>query len=147
MAGTGRLGPGSGSGTLGSLWGLLAGWVLWRALGPWGVAAAAVLVTAVGTWAAEATARHLGRRDPGEVVIDEVAGQLFALLFLPPTVGVLLLAFLLFRLFDIWKPFPIRRLERWPGGLGIMADDVLAGVYANLALRVALLVVPVGWTS
>jgi len=93
-------------------------------------------VTMVGIWAATRTEKVLQRKDPSVVVIDEVAGQMIALLlsdFWLHTWWSILSAFLLFRLFDIWKPYPIRRLEALESGLGIMADDVLAGVYALIA--------------
>jgi phosphatidylglycerophosphatase A len=91
------------------------------------------ITTMVGIWAATRTERLLQRKDPSIVVIDEVAGQMIALLSGPfwlHTWWSILSAFLLFRLFDIWKPYPIRRLEALESGLGIMADDVLAGLYA-----------------
>ena len=95
-----------------------------------------------GTWAATRTERLLGRKDPGVVVVDEVAGQLVTLLSVPRGAGVwtLFAAFLAFRLFDIWKPYPIDRLEGLPKGLGIMADDMLAGFYgaALISLLVAI---------
>lgn len=86
----------------------------------------------VGTWAASRAEPLLGRKDPGPVVVDEVVGQLIAFLFVPLNVGwwAVVAGFLLFRLFDIWKPYPINRLEGLESGVGIMADDVLAGVYA-----------------
>ncbi len=90
-------------------------------------------VTMVGIWAATRTEKIQQRKDPSIVVIDEVAGQMIALLSGPfwiHTWWSILSAFILFRLFDIWKPYPIRRLEALESGLGIMADDVLAGVYA-----------------
>jgi phosphatidylglycerophosphatase A len=87
------------------------------------------------------TAAALGRLDPGCIVIDEVCGQLIALAFLPPGWLPAGLAFALFRFFDIIKPGPIRRLERLPGGWGIMADDVGAGFAAAALTRLALLVV------
>ena len=93
----------------------------------------AILVVALaGTWAATRAEKLLGRKDPGAVVVDEVAGQLIALLFVPWLAGrwTVVAGFLAFRLFDIWKPYPIGRLERLESGLGIMADDVLAGAYA-----------------
>ena len=77
-----------------------------------------------------------GREDPPEVVIDEVCGFLVCMLFVPLNPINLALGFFLFRFFDIAKPFPIRRVERLPGGYGIVMDDVLAGVYANLCLQV-----------
>jgi phosphatidylglycerophosphatase A len=89
-------------------------------------------VSAAGTWAATRAEKLLGKKDPGAVVVDEVAGQLVALLFVPRGAGwwVLVAAFVAFRVFDIWKPYPVRRLEGLGGGLGIMADDLLAGFYA-----------------
>lgn len=97
----------------------------------------AIFVTLVGIPASTITARESARKDPGFVVIDEVAGQLFALVLMRPDWRQAVLALLLFRLFDIWKPWPIRRLEALPEGTGIMLDDVAAGV---LALVVGLLV-------
>ena len=94
------------------------------------------ITTMIGIWAATRTEKVLQRKDPSIVVIDEVAGQMIALLSGPfwlHTWWSILTAFLLFRLFDIWKPYPIRRLETLESGLGIMADDVLAGVYALIA--------------
>jgi phosphatidylglycerophosphatase A len=99
-------------------------------------------LTVVGIWAATRAEPLLGRKDPGPVVIDEVVGQLITYLFIPANASwpLVVAGFFLFRLFDIWKPYPIRRLEALEAGLGIMADDVLAGVYAAtvLALLAAL---------
>jgi len=92
-----------------------------------------LLVTLIGIWAASRTEKVQQKKDPSIVVIDEVAGQMIALLSGPfwiQTWWSILTAFILFRLFDIWKPYPVRRLEGLESGLGIMADDVLAGVYA-----------------
>jgi phosphatidylglycerophosphatase A len=100
-------------------------------------AVAALIVTLGGIPASTIVARESGRKDPGFVVIDEVVGQLFALILMRPTWQQAVLALLLFRLFDIWKPFPIRRLEALPEGTGIMLDDVAAGL---LALLVGLLI-------
>jgi phosphatidylglycerophosphatase A len=122
-----------------------------------------VLMGAIGVWSASRAAKYAGIEDPQFVVIDEVAGQHFTLLL--PLIPIalphfaahmdfsvfaiffalslvnwkyLLLGFILFRMFDIWKPWPIRRLEKLPGGWGIMADDWMAGIYAAILLRVAL---------
>lgn len=94
--------------------------------------AAAAIATVVGIPAAAVVERESGREDPGHVVIDEVAGQWIALALLPFDIGHALLGFALFRLFDITKPPPARQLERLHGGLGIMMDDIAAGVYALL---------------
>jgi phosphatidylglycerophosphatase A len=91
---------------------------------------AAIVVTLVGIPAATIVARECGRKDPGMVVIDEVAGQLIALIFCPPDWAHAIVAFLLFRAFDILKPPPVRQLERLPEGTGIMLDDVAAGLLA-----------------
>jgi phosphatidylglycerophosphatase A len=106
---------------------------------------AILCVAMAGTWAASHVERLSGKKDPGKVVIDEVAGQLVALTTVPMEVEswwTIILAFGLFRLFDIIKPYPARRLESLPGGLGIMADDLIAGVYAALVVA---LVVSVRW--
>jgi phosphatidylglycerophosphatase A len=100
---------------------------------------ATAVAAAAGSWSGTITARASGRKDPGLVVIDEVAGQwltlAFATGFNPKAYAI---GFLLFRLFDIWKPFPVRRLEKLePEGWGIMADDLGAGVYAGLCLYAA----------
>jgi phosphatidylglycerophosphatase A len=92
--------------------------------------AVVVFVIAAGVPAATIAERTNGRHDPGFVVIDEVAGQGIALLFCPPDWRHALLVLILFRLFDITKPFPVRRLERLPAGWGIVFDDVAAGLYA-----------------
>lgn len=95
-------------------------------------------LTLAGIWAATRAEGLLGRKDPGAVVIDEVAGQLLTFLFVPSNTGkwTVVLGFLAFRAFDIWKPYPIRRLEALESGLGIMADDILAGAYAAMLLSI-----------
>jgi phosphatidylglycerophosphatase A len=95
-----------------------------------GTAIAALAATLIGIPAATIAARESGRKDPGFVVIDEVAGQWIALIAVRPDWGHAVLGLVLFRLFDIWKPWPIRRLEMLPEGMGIMLDDVAAGVLA-----------------
>lgn len=97
------------------------------------VLVAIVVVTFAGIWAASRTEELSGRKDPGKVVIDEVAGQLISLfpltLFAHWSVVTVIISFILFRFFDIVKPYPARRLEALKGGLGIMCDDLVAGVY------------------
>jgi len=95
------------------------------------------LITAAGIVTSAHVSRRLGQDDPRVVVIDEVAGQLAALLLLPISFFNLAAGTFLFRLFDIWKPYPIRKLESLKNGVGIMADDLLAGVYANVILQLA----------
>lgn len=95
-----------------------------------GTLVAALVVMRIGIPAATVVARESGREDPGHVVIDEVAGQLFALIAIPADWPHALMALVLFRLFDILKPPPVRQLERLPGGTGIMFDDVAAGLMA-----------------
>lgn len=95
-------------------------------------------ITMAGIWAATHVEKVSGRKDASIIVIDEVAGQLIALLFIPffwwGKWQLIVAGFLLFRIFDIWKPYPIRRLESIESGLGVMADDVLAGIYAVMVL-------------
>lgn len=93
----------------------------------WLLIATAIYV--VGVPAAAACERHFRKKDPGQCVIDEVVGQIIGFLLLPRQAGFFIAAFLLFRVFDILKPFPIRRSESLPHGFGIMSDDVLAGLY------------------
>ncbi|MFZ5518144.1 MAG: phosphatidylglycerophosphatase A [Candidatus Zhuqueibacterota bacterium] len=91
----------------------------------------------------KATQEKLGHEkgnDPGIIVIDEVAGMLIALIALPKTLPYVAAAFVLFRVFDIFKPFPVRKFEKLPAGWGIMFDDVMAGIYANLILQIAVFV-------
>jgi phosphatidylglycerophosphatase A len=94
------------------------------------------IISAVGVWAASRAEILFNRKDPGQVVIDEVVGQLltFGLLFRHPRNWLLILGFGFFRLFDIFKPFPIRRLEKAPMGYGIILDDLVAGFYASLVI-------------
>ena len=102
-------------------------------------AAMALLLAAAGVWAADRAAKFLEKKDPGCVVIDEVSGQFLALFlaFVPANWKYLLLGLILFRVFDIWKPAPARQAEFLPGGLGIMADDWIAGIYAAMGLWIA----------
>lgn len=99
-----------------------------------GLVALFVIVTVVGTWAAHVAERRLGGKDPRAIVIDEVAGMTLTVLAFPPTLPVLAVGFALFRLFDVIKPFPARHAERLPGGAGVMADDLIAGLYGLAVL-------------
>ena len=130
-------------GTAGSAVGLLLFWPLAGLAWPWQLVAVAVL-SVVGALAAGRVAGKLGLEDPGLVVVDEVAGQWLTLVALPFTPVTALVGFLAFRAMDIVKPWPARDLERLHGGWGIVADDLAAGVYAHLLLRVGLLVWPAG---
>ncbi len=100
-----------------------------------------VLLFFAGAAASAALAAALGRPDPGRIVVDEVCGQLLALAFLPAAWVPVAVSFVLFRFFDIIKPWPIRRLEKLPGGWGIMADDIGAGLAAAALSRLFLLLV------
>jgi phosphatidylglycerophosphatase A len=97
-----------------------------------------MIMTLVAIWASQVVHNLLKKVDPSEVVIDEVAGFLLTTLWIPLSWGTLLAGFLLFRLFDIWKPWPANAAERLHGGLGIVLDDLVAGLYANLGLRLIL---------
>jgi phosphatidylglycerophosphatase A len=83
-----------------------------------------------------------GEKDPSYVVIDELAGMWISVLFIPPTIINILLAFALFRFFDIAKPLGIKRMEKRKNGWGVMLDDVLAGIYSNIALRLMIMLIP-----
>ena len=102
-----------------------------------------IAVTLGGTWAAHHAERLLGRKDPGAIVIDEVAGMTLSVVAFRPTLAVLVIGFVLFRIFDVVKPFPAYASQRVPGGVGVMIDDLIAGAYA-LGLVVLLRLI-VGW--
>jgi phosphatidylglycerophosphatase A len=129
-----------GPGTAGSLAAIAIAWALheYVGVGPLGFAILAAGLTLPAIWAAGATARETGLKDPQIVVIDEVVGQWLALAGAAElNWKTFLAAFALFRAFDIWKPPPVRQLERLPGGTGIVLDDVMAGFYAALVLFAA----------
>jgi phosphatidylglycerophosphatase A len=123
-------------GTAGTLVGILL-YLLVRDLGGQWYSAVCVAVIVIGTWAAGRADRMFGAKDHSTIVIDEIAGYLVAMLLVPGTWQYIAAAFFLFRAFDIVKPFPLRRLEHLPGGLGVMLDDIGAGVYTNIVLQVA----------
>ena len=104
-----------------------------------------ILLFAVGVWSANAAERHFGGVDPAPVILDEVVGMLITLAFLPVNITGAIVGFLLFRLFDVVKPWPANRFEALHGGLGVMADDAMAGVYGNVAMRLLVVALPAGW--
>jgi phosphatidylglycerophosphatase A len=133
-----RPGPGTwGSAATVLLWWLLTRWVA-PGMQPAAAIALAVLAVAVGIPSATHVSRASGLKDPQFVVIDEVAGQLITLIFVPVSWKSLLLGFILFRAFDIVKPPPVRNLESLPEGTGIVIDDVAAGLYAWVTMQVLL---------
>jgi phosphatidylglycerophosphatase A len=125
-------------GTVGSAAAILIAWALRNYATPVEFGLLGLMLAIPGIWAAGVTARELKVKDPGLVVVDEVVGQWITL------AGATavnwhswLLAFALFRIFDIWKPPPVRQLERLPGGIGIVADDAMAGIYSAVLLFAA----------
>jgi len=138
--GIGRLrpGPGTWASALAALLWLAGAGLVAENLHPALLAGLIVVVIALGIPAATRMARASGVKDPGFIVIDEVAGQWIALLFAPVSWKTVLAAFILFRSFDIVKPPPVRQLESFPEGTGIVVDDVAAGIYALLVMQLAL---------
>lgn len=133
-------------GTFGTLAAVPLYWLL-SPLAPVVYLGVVALLFGLGVWACGRTARELGGHDPGAIVWDEVVGYLVAMTFAPVGWPWVLAGFLLFRLFDIWKPWPIRWLDRRVrGGLGIMLDDLAAGVLAGLVLWVAASALGGGWS-
>jgi phosphatidylglycerophosphatase A len=126
---------GKGAGTVAAIFCSICWYMAWAGNYP-GLIALIItaVITVLGIWSGNKV-EPLWGKDHGRVVIDEVAGMCISLLFIPVTVPYVLTALILFRFFDIAKPFYIRNLERLPGGLGVMMDDVLAGVYANILLQ------------
>ncbi|MDE0538203.1 MAG: phosphatidylglycerophosphatase A [Rhodospirillales bacterium] len=122
-------------GTWGSLAALPFAWFICSYGGYQILLLATAVIFAVGVWMSGIAAAESGAEDPGEVVIDEVAGQWLTLVVVPPDFLLYAAGFVLFRVFDIWKPWPVSWVDRkLKGGLGIMADDILAGVYAAVIL-------------
>jgi len=106
-----------------------------------------VCLLAAGVWSGNVAERHFGGVDPAPVILDEVVGMLITLALIPVNFTGSIVGFLLFRLLDVIKPWPANRFEALPGGLGVMADDAMAAIYANLALRVLVAAAPAGWLS
>jgi len=132
-------------GTWGSLLAVVMAWPIHTTFGPVGLAIAAVCAFIVGAWASNVCVRKYGTEDPGQVVIDEIAGQWLVLLVAPPGWLGYGLGFVLFRIFDIYKPWPVSWADRTiKGGFGIMLDDVLAAAYAA-AVLLAIMMGMGGW--
>ena len=127
-------------GTAGSAVGLLFVWAM-SFLPLAGQIGFTLVVTALAMLAADITAKATGLKDPGLVVADEIAGMMVTMIAIPLTLKSVLLGFVLFRVMDVVKPPPARQFERFKGGVGIVADDLMAGVYAHLALRGVLAVI------
>jgi phosphatidylglycerophosphatase A len=123
-------------GTFGSIPGVALAIGIRAAGAPWWAEGIVVaLLFAAGVWAATSAETYFGRIDPGPVVIDEVVGMMITTLFLPLSWTGWVVGFLVFRACDVVKPFPAGRAERLPGGLGVMCDDVLAGVWGYVIMR------------
>jgi phosphatidylglycerophosphatase A len=131
-------------GTVGSAAGLVVYLLVWWAQSPLLEIGLIAVLFAAGVWAGTTSERYFGGIDPGPIVLDEVVGMLITLAFIPVGLTGALIGFVLFRIFDVIKPFPAGRLEALHGGLGVMADDAMAAVYANIALRLVLWMRP-GW--
>ncbi len=124
-------------GTLGSLATLALALLLQRSGASLAIPVLTVLLVPAGIWAAGRVCTQLGDEDPSLVVVDEAAGMLLSLSFLPAGLEIAVAAFLLFRILDITKPWPANVLESLPGGLGVMADDIACGLYTNILLQIA----------
>lgn len=129
-------------GTVGSAAGLVVYLLVWWLPSPVFEAGLIAVLFAAGVWAGTTAEQYFGGIDPGPVVIDEVVGMLMTLAFIPVGWSAALAGFVLFRVFDVIKPYPADRLERLHGGLGVMADDAMAAVYANLSLRLVMWLLP-----
>ncbi len=136
-------------GTVGSAIGLLVYGVLRWAQSPVPPITEVLLILglfAAGVWAGTTAERYFGGTDPGPIVLDEVVGMLITLAFIPVGLSGALTGFVLFRIFDVIKPFPARRFEALHGGLGVMADDAMAAIYANVSLRLLMALFP-AWVA
>jgi phosphatidylglycerophosphatase A len=134
-------------GTVGSAAGLLFYALVWWSGSAVVEVGLIVGLFAAGVWAGTTAERYFGGVDPGPIVMDEVVGMLLTLAFIPALGWSGIFAgFILFRIFDVIKPYPAGRFEQLHGGLGVMADDAMAAIYANLVLRLLLWLMP-GWIA
>lgn len=129
-------------GTFGSAAGLVLYLLVWFTKSRVVEAALIAIVFAIGIWSATHAERYFGGVDPGPVVIDEVLGMLVTLAFIPVGLSGAIAGFVIFRVFDVLKPWPANRLEQLHSGAGIIADDAMAGVYSNLCLRLLIWLLP-----
>lgn len=130
------------SGTWGSLVGLVF-YLLFKNFPPSLYSVTLLGIFAISIWSSEIAEQHFNKKDPGEIVVDEIIGQLVSLAFLPFSWKITLLGFLLFRVMDIFKPFPACWFQdHLKGGWGVVMDDVMAGIYANLLLRALVFLLP-----
>lgn len=129
-------------GTVGSAAGLVVYLLVWWTQSTAVEVGLIVALFLAGVWAGTTAERYFGGIDPGPIVLDEVVGMLITLAFIPVGLSGAIAGFFLFRLFDVIKPFPAGRFESLHGGLGVMADDAMAAIYANLALRGVMWIVP-----
>jgi phosphatidylglycerophosphatase A len=131
-------------GTFGSLVGLGVFYAL-RSTGSSAVELGAIVILfIIGIWSGTEAEHHLGGVDPGPVVLDEVVGMLITLALIPVNLTGAIVGFIVFRVLDVFKPWPSARLEALPGGLGVMADDGMAAIYGNLVMKGLILIAP-GW--
>jgi phosphatidylglycerophosphatase A len=124
-------------GTAGTLAGVLL-YLLMKGFSPGIYFVVCLLLFVLGTWVAGRAEKALGRTDHPSIVIDEIAGYMVSMFMVPPAWGFLVAGFFLFRIFDIVKPYPLRRLEEIRGGLGVMLDDIGAGIYTNVVLQLVI---------
>jgi phosphatidylglycerophosphatase A len=129
-------------GTVGSAAGLVVYALVWWFQSPVLEIGLILGLFALGIWAGTTAERYFGGIDPGPIVIDEVVGMLITLAFIPVGWSAALAGFVLFRIFDVIKPYPAGRFERLHGGLGVMSDDAMAAIYANVSLRVLMWMLP-----
>lgn len=133
-------------GTVGSAAGLVVYLLVWWTGSPVVEVGLILALFAAGVWAGTISERYFGDIDPGPIVLDEVVGMLITLAFIPVGLSGALAGFVLFRIYDVFKPYPAGRFEKLHGGLGVMADDGMAAVYANLTLRLVMWLLP-AWVS
>jgi phosphatidylglycerophosphatase A len=132
-------------GTFGSAAGLVV-YAAVRASGSQAVEIAAIVALfLIGIWSGTQAEHHFGGIDPAPIVMAEVVGMLITLAFLPVNWAGALVGFLVFRLFDVFKPWPAAKFESLPGGLGVMADDGMAAIYGNLTMQILVRALPAGW--